>query len=69
MHQYQVLVETDGHRIFETNWVTGKETADPLVMLISSKFPEPVYHVSVAHRVMDLTAQPWSEFVVGEAVV
>jgi hypothetical protein len=64
MHQYQVIVETSGHRLFETNWVTGRDSVEPLAMLLASLFPEPTYRVSVMHRMVDLTATEWGEFVV-----
>lgn len=65
MHQYQVIVETGSTRVFETDWVTGRESAVPLTMAIASRFEESLYRVTVSHRVVDLTATPWGEFVVG----
>jgi hypothetical protein len=68
MHQYQVIVETNGHRLFATNWVTGRDAIEPLALLLASLFPEPTYLVTIAHRVVDLTATAWGDFIVGHAV-
>jgi hypothetical protein len=68
MHQYQVIVETKGHRLFATNWVTGRDAIEPLALLLASLFPEPTYLVTIAHRVVDLTATAWGDFIVGHAV-
>jgi hypothetical protein len=62
MRQFQVIVEYNGHRLFATEWVTGKEAATKLVMLIASKFPEP-YLVMVSERDMSLQAIPWDAFI------
>lgn len=63
MHQYQVIVETGDTRLFETNWVTSRESAVPLAMAIASRFEEPIYRTTVAQRIVALTATPWGEFV------
>jgi hypothetical protein len=65
MHQYQVIVETGETRLFVTDWVTGRESAVPLVMAIASRFEESLYRVTVASRIVAITAQPWGDFVVG----
>jgi len=64
MHQYQVVVETGGARLFETNWVTGRESAQALVMAIASRFEEPTFQIIVAHRILDITSHPWGDWVV-----
>lgn len=63
MEQFQVIVEHAGHRLSTTEWVTGREAAIPLAMLIASKFPDS-YNVMVAKRTMDLASVAWDEFVV-----
>ena len=63
MHQYQVIVETKGTILFTTEWVTGIGSGIPLAMAIASRFEEPTYRITVAHRILDITAQPWGEFV------
>lgn len=63
MEQFQVIVEHAGHRLFTTEWVTGKTAAIPLAMLIGSKFPEH-YSVLVSKRTMELASLPWDQFVV-----
>ena len=67
MHQYQVTVETKDKRLFATEWVTGHDSAVALVLLIASRFEEPTYRIGVSHRVLDITAQEWGDFVVSEA--
>lgn len=62
MRQFQVIVEYNGHRLFATEWVTGKDTANKLVMVIASKFPAP-YLVMVSERDMGLQAVPWDDFI------
>lgn len=62
MHQFQVIVETDGHRLLESQWVTGRESATKLTALIASKFPEPTYLVTVAHQTVDLVSPQWDAF-------
>lgn len=67
MHQYQVTVETKDKRLFATEWVTGHDSAVSLVMLIASRFEEPLYRIGVNHRILDITAQEWGSFVVSES--
>lgn len=62
MHQFQVIVEFNGHRLFATEWITGEDAAMKLALLIASKFPEP-YLVMVSARDIALQAKPWNEFV------
>jgi hypothetical protein len=66
MKQFQVIVEHAGHRLFTTDWVTGRDAAIPLAMLIASKFPAP-YVVSIAKRTQDLITVAWDEFVTAPA--
>lgn len=65
MRQFQVIVEYEGKRLFATEWITGKEAATKLVLLIASKFPEP-YLVMVSERDMSLHAASWNEFMTHE---
>jgi hypothetical protein len=67
MHQYQVIVETKDKRLFATEWVTGLDSAIPLAMMIAARFEEPTYRITVAHRILDITAQEWGQFVVGDS--
>jgi hypothetical protein len=53
--------------LFETGWVTGRDAIEPLALLIASRFMEPEYMVTIAHRVVDITATAWGDFVVGVA--
>jgi len=62
MRQFQVIIEYNGHRLFATEWVTGKDAANKLVMVIASKFPLP-YLVMVSERDMNLQAVAWDEFI------
>ena len=66
MHQYQIIVETKDKLLFSTEWVTGLDSAIPLAMLLASRFEEPTYRITVSHRVLDITAQNWGSFVVGD---
>jgi len=65
MRQFQVIVEHSGQHVFSTDWVTGREKAEPLAMLLASKFPTP-YVILVAGRTIDLHSVEWNEFVAGE---
>lgn len=66
MKQFQIVVEHKDRRVFATDWVTGRDVAEPLAMLIASKFPPP-YLVLVSAREVDIQAQPWDEFVMHDA--
>lgn len=67
MHQYQVTVETNGSRLFSTNWVTGHESAQSLVLAIASRFEEPTYQITVSHRALDITGTAWGDWVVSDS--
>lgn len=62
MRQFQVIVEHEGHRLFATEWVTGKEAASQLVLVIATKFPEP-YLVMVSERDVALQGMSWDTFI------